>query len=213
MGSIWVIFPRCLPGAYSIDVQIIIIARTLLFSPSTQTTTFLPRLNATMTDLKGTIIVTGANGGLGSATVSQIISSPQLNASYHGVYTVRNAATAHSLDAALVDRGSLRSPQRRNSASSHSYEKISLDLSQLSNVRKVAAEINERVAAGIIPRIHAIVLNAGYEEFEKQTWTEDGLDTTFTINYLSHWLLTVLLLQSMDREAGRVLWISSWSHK
>ncbi|KAF2477175.1 uncharacterized protein BDR25DRAFT_339170 [Lindgomyces ingoldianus] len=80
------------------------------------------------------------------------------------------------------------------------------------NVRKVAAEINERVAAGIIPRIHAIILNAGYEEFEKQTWTEDGLDTTFATNYLGHWLLTVLLLQSMDREIGRVLWISSWSH-
>jgi NAD(P)-dependent dehydrogenase (short-subunit alcohol dehydrogenase family) len=166
-----------------------------------------------MTDLKGTIILTGANGGLGSATISQIVSSPKLSTYYYGVYMVRNAATAHSLDAALVNRGSLRSPQRGNSASSHSHEKISLDLSQLSDIRKVAAEINERVAAGKIPRIHALVLNAGYEEFENQTWTEDGLDMIFVTNYLGHWLLTVLLLQSMDREVGRVLWISSWSHK
>jgi NAD(P)-dependent dehydrogenase (short-subunit alcohol dehydrogenase family) len=115
--------------------------------------------------------VTGANGGLGSATVYQIVLSPQLNASYHGVYTVRNAATAHSLDAAIVERGSLRSPKRGNSASSHSHEKISLELLRLSSVRKVAAEINERVAAGIIPRIHAIVLDAVCEEFEKQAWT------------------------------------------
>lgn len=173
----------------------------------------MPHLNAAMTGLEGTIIVTGANGGLGSATVSQIVSSPHLSVSYHGVYTVRNAAVAHSLDTALADRGSPHGPQRANGASSHLHEKISLDVSRLDNVRKVAAEINKRVAAGIIPRIHAIVLNAGYEEFETQTWTEDGFDTTFAANYLGHWLLTVLLLQSMDREVGRVLWISSWSHK
>ena len=173
----------------------------------------MPHLNANMANLKGTIIVTGANGGLGNATVSQIVSSPQLNTSYHGVYTVRNAAAAHSLDAALADKSLLHGPPRGNSASSHSHEKISLDVSRLDNVRKVAAEINKRVAAGIIPRIHALILNAGYEEFEAQTWTEDGFDTTFATNYLGHWLLTVLLLQSMDREVGRVLWISSWSHK
>jgi NAD(P)-dependent dehydrogenase (short-subunit alcohol dehydrogenase family) len=166
-----------------------------------------------MTSVKGTIIITGANGGLGSATVSEIVSTPQLSVSYHGVYTVRNTATAHSLDAALVDRGSFRHTQRGNRDSAHSHEKISLDLSRLSNVRKVAAEINERVAAGTIPRIHAIILNAGYEEFVEQSWTEDGFDTAFAANYLGHWLLTLLLLQSMDPEVGRVLWISSWSHK
>ncbi|ORY06678.1 hypothetical protein BCR34DRAFT_604160 [Clohesyomyces aquaticus] len=153
-----------------------------------------------MINPKGTIIVTGANGGLGSAIVSQLASLPQLNTSYHGVYTVRDARTAHSLDVALAANAS------------HSHDKISLDLSRLREVRKVAADINARVSAGEIPRIHALVLNAGYEEFETQTWTEDGWDTTFAVNYLGHWLLTVLLLQSMDREVGRVLWISSWSH-
>lgn len=74
--------------------------------------------------------------------------------------------------------------------------------------------INARVAAGEIPPIRALVLNAGYQEFGTQTWTEeDKLDMTFTVNYLGHWLLALLLLQSMDREMGRVVWISSWSHK
>ncbi|KAF2703703.1 NAD(P)-binding protein [Pleomassaria siparia CBS 279.74] len=155
-----------------------------------------------MINPKGTIIVTGANGGLGSATVSQIVTSPQLNSSYHGVYTVRNTTAAHTLDTALSNQN-LRP---------HSHEKVSLDLSQLSSVREVAADINERIAAGTIPRIHALILNAGYEEFETQTWTQNGLDTTFATNYLGHWLLTLLLLQSMDPQVGRVLWISSWSH-
>ncbi|KAF2009348.1 putative short-chain dehydrogenase [Aaosphaeria arxii CBS 175.79] len=158
-----------------------------------------------MADPRGTIIVTGANGGLGTAIVSQIISAPDLNASYHGIYIARNVATAKSLDTAIVNQVS-------RSATPHSHEKISLDLSNLSDVRTVAGTINRRVAEGMVPRIHAIVLNAGYEEFEKQTWTEDGLDTSFATNYLGHWLLSMLLLQSIDADRGRVLWICSWSH-
>ncbi|KAI1842345.1 hypothetical protein JX266_011513 [Neoarthrinium moseri] len=94
----------------------------------------------------------------------------------------------------------------------HSREQLSLDLSRFDQVRRTAKIINSRVAAGEIASIQAIALNAGYEEFETQTRTEDGLDMTFAVNYLGHWLLTLLLLQSMDREKGRVIWISSWSH-
>lgn len=155
---------------------------------------------------KGSILVTGANGGLGSAIVSQIVSSPEF-AGLHGIYTARNAESASALDAAL--QGS----RPAAGAPPHSFEKVSLDLSRLSSVRRVAADISSRVAAGQIPPIRAIILNAGVEEFAKQTWTEDGLDLTFATNYLGHWLLTLMLLGSMDRERGRILWVSSWSHK
>lgn len=160
-----------------------------------------------MSDSKGTIVLTGANGGLGSAVVSHIVSMPEL-AAYHGLYTARNAMSAHNLDAALSSTTSTPSPDIP-----HSFDKVSLDLSRLGNVRKVAADINSRVAAGTIPPIRALVLNAGIEEFATQTWTEDDLDITFVTNYLGHWLLTLLLLESMDREGGRVIWITSWSHK
>lgn len=153
----------------------------------------------------GTVLLTGANGGLGCRIVSQIVSAS--DAKYHGLYAVRNANAANSLDTTLVSK------VKFDGASSHSHEKISLDLSRLSDIRRFAADINQRVADGSIPRIHAIILNAGYEEFEGQTWTgDDGLDTAFASNYLGHWLLVILLLQSMDCEVGRVLWISSWSH-
>lgn len=155
---------------------------------------------------KGSILVTGANGGLGSAIISNIISSPEL-AAHHGIYTARNAATASALDAAL--RGSRSGP----AVNPHSHEKVSLDLSRLSSVREVAADISSRVAAGQIPPIRALILNAGVEEFATQTWTEDGLDLTFATNYLGHWLLTLMLLGSMDRDRGRILWVTSWSHK
>jgi NAD(P)-dependent dehydrogenase (short-subunit alcohol dehydrogenase family) len=157
---------------------------------------------ATMSAPKGTIILTGANGGLGSAVISRIATSPQLRASYHGVYAVRNTASTHSLDAALVSH-----------THSHPHEKIALDLADLSSVRKAAADINERIAAGTIPRIHALILNAGFEEFTTDTHTQDGFDMAFAANYLGHWLFTMLLLQSMDLKVGRVLWTSSWVHK
>ncbi|KAK8115448.1 short-chain dehydrogenase [Apiospora sp. TS-2023a] len=151
-----------------------------------------------MSTQKGTILVTGANGGLGSAIVSRLLSIPDLNA-YHGIFTARNSDSAPALDAAL------------GSSNATSHEKISLDLSRLGNVREVAAAINAKVEAGTIPPISAIILNAGYEEYDTQRWNEDGLDMTFVVNYLGHWLLTLLLLQSMDRETGRIVWISSWS--
>ncbi|RYP42553.1 hypothetical protein DL768_010325 [Monosporascus sp. mg162] len=152
-----------------------------------------------MAAAKGTIIVTGANGGLGSAIVKQIISSPELSA-YHGLYTVRNAVSAPGLRSVL------------EVSQSHSFDVVSLDLANLDSVRQAASSINDRVAAGEIPPIRALILNAGCHEYAMQTWTADGLDTCFASNYLGHWLLTLFLLKSMDREVGRVVAIGSQAH-
>lgn len=79
---------------------------------------------------KGTILVTGANGGLGSAIAGQIASKPELSA-YHGLYTVRDATSAPALTSALS-----------RSAPSHPHDVLSLDLTKLNNVRQVAGDIN-----------------------------------------------------------------------
>ena len=50
-------------------------------------------------------------------------------------------------------------------------------------------------------------------DFGKQSWTDDGFDVTFAANYLGHWLLTLLLLESMNKEAGRIIVIGSQSHE
>ncbi|KAI1464060.1 NAD(P)-binding protein [Daldinia caldariorum] len=158
-----------------------------------------------MSHNRGTILVTGATGGLGCAIASRIASSREFGA-YHGIFTVRDTKTATALHAALKSA-------KQTPMSSHLHEdiKISLDLSRLDRVREAAAHINGLVEAGSIPPLAAIILNAGYEEFGEQTWTDDGLDTSFVVNYLGHWLLTLLILRSMDREKGRIVWISSWA--
>jgi NAD(P)-dependent dehydrogenase (short-subunit alcohol dehydrogenase family) len=149
---------------------------------------------------KGTIVVTGANGGLGTAIVQSIVARPEL-AAYHGVYTVRDVATATSLQSAL------------QASKSHPHNILPLDLSKLSSVREAAAAINAKVSAGAIPRTRALILNAGYREPQGQTQTESGLDIAFASNYLGHWLLVLLLLQSMDWELGRVVIIGGWVHE
>ncbi|RYP21125.1 hypothetical protein DL765_002414 [Monosporascus sp. GIB2] len=149
--------------------------------------------------VKGTILVTGANGGLGSAIAHQFASKPELSA-YHGLYTVRNTSHAPALASALAH------------GATHPYDVVALDLTRLDNVRAVAEGINARVSAGEIPPIRALILNAGFQDFGKQTWTADGLDYTFAANYLGHWLLTILLLKSMDKQAGRIVVIGSQAH-
>lgn len=151
---------------------------------------------------KGTILVTGTNGTVGSEIVSQIVSTPEL-AAYHGIYTVRNAENAPALARAL---------KSRRYSQAHSHEIISLDLADLHSVRATAKKVNQQVADGEIPPIRALILNAGYLEFTTQSWTADGFDMAFASNYLGHWLLTLLLLRSMDRDMGRIVIVGSESH-
>ncbi|KAI1374795.1 NAD(P)-binding protein [Hypoxylon crocopeplum] len=155
-----------------------------------------------MAPTKGSILVTGTNGGLGSAIIKQILSRSSLAQDYHGLYTVRKVESADDAKKAL----------RGADKAKHYYDLISLDLSSLDSVRKVAADINARVTKGEIPPIQALVLAAAYQEHSSQVFTKDGFDMTFQSTYLSHFLLTLLLLQSMDKEKGRIVVLGSWTH-
>ncbi|KAI0885105.1 NAD(P)-binding protein [Annulohypoxylon maeteangense] len=151
---------------------------------------------------KGSILVTGSNGGLGSAILERIILRPSVAQDYYGLYAVRKAETADDAKKAL--RGAAKAK--------HQYELVSIDLSSLDSVRKTAADINERVASGKLPPIRALILSAAYQEHFSHSFTKDGFDMTFQATYLSHFLLTLLLLQSMDKEKGRIVILGSWTH-
>ncbi|KAI0429124.1 hypothetical protein F5Y09DRAFT_268594 [Xylaria sp. FL1042] len=152
---------------------------------------------------EGSIFVTGSNGGLGSAIVQRIVDTPSLAKTYHGLYTVRNTEKG----AAAV-----QSVLRKAGSAGHSYDLVPLDLSSLASTRKAAEDINRRVADGQIPPIRALILNAAWQEYTTHTMTNDGFDMTFQANHLSHFLLTLLLLKSMDKKHGRVVVLGSWSH-
>lgn len=154
---------------------------------------------------KGSIIITGSNGGLGSATVDQIVHQPQLAKDYYGIYTVRKVETADAVKRVLSQAAAAKAQ--------HQHELLPLDLASLASTRRAAESINERVASGALPPIRALILNAGYQEQRTQAFTRDGFDMSFQANFLSHFLLTLLLLQSMDKEHGRIVVIGSWTHE
>jgi NAD(P)-dependent dehydrogenase (short-subunit alcohol dehydrogenase family) len=72
------------------------------------------------------------------------------------------------------------------------------DLSSLDEVRRLAGEVDE---------LDTLVNNAGIVIPERQE-SADGYELTLAVNYLSHFLLTSLLLPKL-REPGRVVNVSS----
>lgn len=153
-----------------------------------------------MAEFKGTFIVTGANGGLGRALISHFLNSPE-SSTHKGQFAVRSLSSATGLQKAV-------------SAAPHAedHDIIAVDLGTLASVRSAAQKINQRVSSGEIPPIRALVLNAAVQFTKRQTFTNDGLESHFAINYLANFLLVLLLLQSMDKNMGRIVIVSSWTH-
>lgn len=94
----------------------------------------------------------------------------------------------------------------------HQHDILPLNLANLASVRSFAERINDRVRHGSLPPIRALVLNAGWQEQTTHTLTGDGFDASFQVNYLSQFLLTLLLLRSMDKTRGRIVVLGSWTH-
>ena len=150
--------------------------------------------------MKGTFIITGANGGLGAHLVSQFLNSTYAT-DFKGLFAVRDPASADTIKKILA-----------GSSNANDHEIIAVDLSTLSSVRTAAKNINQRVASGSIPYVRALVLNAALQHTRGMKSTDDGLEANFAVNYLSNFLFTNLLLQSMDPAMGRVVIVSSWTH-
>ena len=81
------------------------------------------------------------------------------------------------------------------------------DLSVQREVRELAAAIRSRCA-----RIDVLVNNAG-ARFDTFRSSSDKIEMTFATNHLSHFLLTLLLLDKLQAaEAARVITVSSGAH-
>jgi NAD(P)-dependent dehydrogenase (short-subunit alcohol dehydrogenase family) len=93
-----------------------------------------------------------------------------------------------------------RDPQKTEAAAREigsAHTRIA-ELASLDDVRRLAAEIDE---------LDTLVNNAGIISLERRE-SADGYELTFAVNYLSHFLLTQLLLPSL-REPARIVNVSS----
>lgn len=152
-----------------------------------------------MSTSKGSILLTGANGGIGGGISTEITRS-SYGITHKTLYVVRDPAKADHLTAIL-----------KHAPKDHRYEILPLDLSSLESVRSLAADINKRVANGSLPPLSAVILNAGIQDVSAKNFTKDGMERTFGVNYLSNFLLVLLLLESMDKQHGRIVFTGSTS--
>lgn len=143
-------------------------------------------------DLQGrTMLVTGANSGIGRATALALVAR---GARVH--VACRSAERARPV---LEQAAALAGPG--------SAEFLALDLSELAGVRRAAEAF---LAGG--EELHVLVNNAGVAGQRGQT--ADGFELAFGVNHLGHFLFTRLLLDRLRASApARVVTVSSVGHR
>ena len=143
----------------------------------------------TMTDAaEATILVTGATDGLGRRVAQELAAM--------GATVLLHGRSPERLEATLEE---LRSQMGSKKANSYLA-----DFSSLDAVRNLA----ERILSGE-DRLDVLVNNAGMIARERKE-SEDGYELTFQVNYLSHFLLTRLLLPLLkDSAPSRIVNVAS----
>ncbi len=143
-----------------------------------------------MPDLNGKIaIVTGANSGMGYATVEAL--------SNMGATVLM---LCRSRERGMAAIASLTAKKERK------LELILCDLGDYSSIRTAA----EYVKANY-PRVDILVNNAGFISLDRQE-TKEGIERQFGINHLGHFLLTSRLLDLMV-PGSRIVNVASGAHK
>ncbi len=142
--------------------------------------------------MKGKVcLITGANRGIGKATALGL---------------ARREATViiHSRNRLL---GETAREEIVAGTENEAVEVMVADLASLEAVRRLAEEVQRRHVT-----LHVLVNNAGLAK-RRHTLTEDGLETTFTVNHLAPFLLTNLLLDTLKGSApARIVNVASLVH-
>ncbi len=138
-----------------------------------------------------TLVITGGNTGIGLACARAVAAAHPRT---HLVLACRDVARA-SAEAERIAAGS-----------GARVEALPLDLASLASVRAFAA----RLDADGRPPLRALICNAGTQVVSGTRYTQDGMELTFGVNHLGHFLLANLLLPRM--ETGRIVFVASGTH-
>ena len=167
----------------------------LLLADPTQSTSISGKRGGrwSMSTMNGRVcLVTGSNSGIGKAAA---VGLAKLGATV--VIVSRNRSKG---EAALAEI--------RNKSGNQNVELMVADLSSLQSVRDLARDFATKYR-----QLHVLVNNAGIF-LPKRVVTIDGLETTFATNHLGHFLLTMLLLDTLKASApSRIINVTSEAHR
>jgi NAD(P)-dependent dehydrogenase (short-subunit alcohol dehydrogenase family) len=121
----------------------------------------------------------------------------------HIVMTGANSGIGKEAAKILLVRGHHLIVGARSSGVPSGAEVRPLDLTSLASVRSFADAIEKP--------IDVLVLNAGIQRLDVDGRTEDGIEMTFGVNHVAHYLLLRLLLPKMA-DHGRVVLTTSGTH-
>jgi NAD(P)-dependent dehydrogenase (short-subunit alcohol dehydrogenase family) len=138
-------------------------------------------------------MITGSNSGIGKATAAGL--------SKMGATVVMVSRDRARGEAAQTEVQQITGVEKQN------VDLMLADLASLDSVKQLAAEFSRKYQ-----KLHVLINNAGLI-LGKRTPTKDGLETTFVVDYLSHFLLTNLLLETIKASApSRVINVTSDAH-
>ena len=140
------------------------------------------------------LLITGGHTGLGLAASRHLLATaPEA----HLIWATRSRQVAEQAAAGLG------APDR--------ITILPLDLNTLASVRHFADDLLSRLHAGTLPPLRVLVGNAGIQFAQGQHWTAEGIEQTFGVNYLAHFVLVERLLPALE-PAGRVVLVGSGTH-
>jgi NAD(P)-dependent dehydrogenase (short-subunit alcohol dehydrogenase family) len=136
-------------------------------------------------------LITGANSGIGKATALELA---QMGAQV--VMVCRDLL-----------RGTLAQTQIMWETGNNNVDLMVADISSLEQIRRLAEQFKHRY-----DRLDVLVNNAGIAVWNLAK-SVDGIEITFATNYLGHFLLTNLLLDTLkDSAPARIINLSSIAH-
>ena len=137
-------------------------------------------------------VVTGASQGIGKETALGL---------------ARLGATVVAI-ARDPTRGAAAVTDIKSRSGSEAVRLVLADLSSQEAIRQLARDL-----AAYYKRIHVLVNNAGAVNMER-TVTVDGIETTWAVNHLAYFLLTNLLLPTLQAAVpARIVNVSSDAHR
>ena len=128
-----------------------------------------------------TIIITGANSGLGFETAKKIAK----NKDYEIILACRN-----------IDKANKAKKEIISDTNNNNIIVIEIDTSSLESVRNFVKDFKK-----LNKKVYGLINNAGISSMGHDGVSQDGVEIVCATNYLGHFLLTHLLLPYLEENA------------